>query len=49
MFLKKTKLDNVKVEDLYIGSTVNILSRQMNFIDYGDDFTRSRLSHKKER
>jgi len=49
MFLKKTQLDNLKVEDLYIGSNVCILSRQMNFVDYGDDYTRSRLSHKKER
>ncbi|KAK3095701.1 hypothetical protein FSP39_017831 [Pinctada imbricata] len=49
MFLKKTKLDNVKVEDLYIGNTVNILSRQMNFVDYGDEFTKNRLTHKTER
>ncbi|KAJ8310840.1 hypothetical protein KUTeg_012705 [Tegillarca granosa] len=48
-FLKKTKVDSVGLSDLYIGSTVNILSRQLNFVDYGDDYTRSRLSHKKER
>lgn len=49
MFLKKTRIETIRPEDLYIGNTVNILSRQMNFVDYGDDFTRARLSHKKER
>lgn len=49
MFLKKTRMETIRPEDLYIGNTVNVLSRQMNFVDYGDDFTRARLSHKKER
>lgn len=49
MFLKKTRIETIRPEDLYIGNTVNVLSRQMNFVDYGDDFTRARLSHKKER
>jgi len=49
IFLKRTKMDNLKLEDFYIGSTVNILSRQLNFVDYGDDFTRKKISNKKER
>ncbi|VDI00210.1 nucleoside-diphosphate kinase [Mytilus galloprovincialis] len=50
VFLKKTKVsDCLRLEDLYIGSTVNILSRQLKFVDYGDDYTRTRFSHKKER
>ena len=49
LFLSRCKADNVRFEDLYIGSTVNILARQLNFVDYGDDFTRRQLSSKKER
>jgi hypothetical protein len=34
---------------MYIGSTVNVLSRQLRFVDYGNDFTKKRLGYKKER
>ena len=49
LFLKRTKLDNVHLSDLYIGSTLNILSRQLTFVDFGDDFTKQKLSSKTEK
>lgn len=49
IFLKRSKADGVRLEDLYIGSTINVLSRQLNFVDYGDEYTKTRLSRKKER
>lgn len=49
MFLKRTKVDDIGLEDLYIGSTINLFSRQLTFVDYGDDFTRNRLTMKKEK
>ena len=49
LFLKRTKLDNVRLSDLYIGSTINILSRQLTFADFGDEFTRQKLSCKTEK
>ncbi|XP_069105017.1 nucleoside diphosphate kinase homolog 7-like [Argopecten irradians] len=49
VFLKRTKMDDLRLEDLYINSTLNVFSRQLNFVDYGDEFTRRRLANKKER
>ncbi|XP_052214540.1 nucleoside diphosphate kinase 7-like isoform X2 [Dreissena polymorpha] len=49
LFLKRTKCDGLRLENLYVGATVDLFSRQINFIDYGDDFTKSRLAQQKER
>lgn len=49
VFLKRCKAENIRLEDLYVGSTVNILSRQLKFTEYGDEFTRRSLCEKKER
>jgi hypothetical protein len=43
------KLEDVKPELLYVGSTVTILSRQLKIIDYGDEFTRSKVQDRVER
>jgi len=48
-FLSRTKFDTVKLEDLYIGSKVSIYSRQLTFVDFGDNFTQSKLISKKEK
>ncbi|WAR28669.1 NDK7-like protein [Mya arenaria] len=48
LFLKRTKCDGVGLGHLYIGATLDLFSRQINFIDYGDDFTKQRLSQQKE-
>lgn len=40
VFLKRCKADNIRMEHLYIGSTVNILSRQLNIVDIGNLFLR---------
>jgi len=48
-FLRRTKAENVRPEDLYIGSRVNILGRQLTFTSYGDKFTEKRLGQKTER
>lgn len=48
-FLRRCKCDTLRLEELFIGSTVNIMSRQLTFVEYGDDFTRRTLSSKKER
>ncbi|XP_053391011.1 nucleoside diphosphate kinase 7-like [Mercenaria mercenaria] len=49
IFLKRTKLDGLKLENLYIGATVDLFSRQITFVDYGDDFTKNCLCQQKER
>lgn len=48
-FLKRTKAENLTLDKLYIGSTIDFFSRQINFVDYGDEFTRRKLCSKKER
>jgi nucleoside-diphosphate kinase len=36
-------------ELLYLGNTVTLLSRQLKIIDYGDEFTRSKMQTRHER
>jgi len=48
-FLRRSKVDNVRMCDLFLGSSLNILGRQLTLVDYANDFTRKRLSYKTER
>ena len=48
-FLRRSKVDNVRICDLFLGSSVNILGRQLTLVDYANDFTRKRLGYKAER
>nr|XP_033797932.1 nucleoside diphosphate kinase 7 isoform X2 [Geotrypetes seraphini] len=48
-FLKRTKYDDLKFEDLFIGNKVNIFSRLLHLVDYGDQYTARKLGSKKER
>ncbi|XP_063746879.1 nucleoside diphosphate kinase 7 [Eleginops maclovinus] len=49
IFLKRTKYKDLHQEDLFIGNRVNVFSRQLNLIDYGDQYTANKLGSKKER
>lgn len=49
IFLRKTKYEDLHQEDLFIGNRVNVFSRQLNLIDYGDQYTANKLGSKKER
>ncbi|XP_053178854.1 nucleoside diphosphate kinase 7 [Scomber japonicus] len=49
IFLRRTKYDNLHQEDLFVGNRVNVFSRQLNLIEYGDQFTANKLGSKKER
>jgi len=48
LFLKRTKVDNVSLKDLYIGSTINVFSRQLTVTDYGNSYTKKELGLCKE-
>lgn len=37
--LKRTKYEDLHLEDLFIGNKVNIFSRQLVLLDYGDQYT----------
>uniref|UniRef100_A0A8C7YT29 Nucleoside diphosphate kinase homolog 7 n=1 Tax=Oryzias sinensis TaxID=183150 RepID=A0A8C7YT29_9TELE len=49
VFLKRIKYDDIHPRDLFVGNRVNVFSRQLNLIDYGDQYTRNKLGSKKER
>lgn len=48
-FLRRTKFEELHPEDLFVGNRVNIFSRQLNLIGYGDQYTANKLGSKKER
>uniref|UniRef100_A0A8C2CJD5 Nucleoside diphosphate kinase homolog 7 n=1 Tax=Cyprinus carpio TaxID=7962 RepID=A0A8C2CJD5_CYPCA len=48
-FLRRTKFDEIHPEDLFVGNRVNIFSRQLNLVGYGDQYTANKLGSKKER
>uniref|UniRef100_A0A8C6KV48 Nucleoside diphosphate kinase homolog 7 n=1 Tax=Nothobranchius furzeri TaxID=105023 RepID=A0A8C6KV48_NOTFU len=48
-YLKRTKCDSVNQEDLFVGNRLNIFSRQLHLVDYGDQFTANKLGSEKER
>lgn len=48
-FLKRIKYDQLDPKDLFVGNRVNVFSRQLNLIDYGDEYTATKLGSKKER
>ncbi|KAJ3383524.1 Nucleoside diphosphate kinase 7 [Entophlyctis sp. JEL0112] len=47
-FLKRTKTPDLMLKDFHIGAAVNVYSRQLSIVDYGDEFTRSKLSQAME-
>lgn len=49
LFLKRSPCERVTLKDLFIGATVNIHSRQLNIVQYGDEFTEKKLKSKKEK
>lgn len=48
-FLKRTKYEDLHLKDLFIGNKVNVFSRQLVLIDYGDQYTARQLGSRKEK
>uniref|UniRef100_G3PKD7 Nucleoside diphosphate kinase homolog 7 n=1 Tax=Gasterosteus aculeatus aculeatus TaxID=481459 RepID=G3PKD7_GASAC len=49
IFLRRTRYQELRLEDLFVGNRVNVFSRQLNLIEYGDQYTANKLGSKKER
>eukprot|EP01137_Pigoraptor_chileana_P013060 Opistho-2@66115 len=49
VFLKRCKCDTLKPEQLFVGSTVNVLARQLKILEYGDEHTKKCLDNRQER
>lgn len=47
-FLRRTKYD-LHLEDLFVGNKINVFSRHLNLVDYGDQYTSRKLGSRKER
>ncbi|KAK1167760.1 nucleoside diphosphate kinase 7-like isoform X2 [Acipenser oxyrinchus oxyrinchus] len=48
-FLRRTKYDDIKLQDLFVGNRLNVFSRQLHLIEYGDQYTASKLGSRKEK
>lgn len=44
LFLKRCAYPGLNASELYVGATINVFSRPLRLVDYGDDATRRRLS-----
>ena len=49
MFLKRHKVEDVRLRDLFVGASVNILARQFHITGFADEFTRRKLGSKQEK
>ncbi len=49
MFLKRTKSDTIKLNDFFIGNTINIFSRSIKIVEFGDAFTARLVGKNQER
>ncbi|XP_030439404.1 nucleoside diphosphate kinase 7 isoform X4 [Gopherus evgoodei] len=47
-FLKRTKYDDLHLEDLFVGNKVTVFSRHLSLVDYGDQYTARKLGSRKE-
>lgn len=49
MFLKRTEVPTVNLDDFFVGSQVTILARVLKVTDYGDVHTRTRFEVSRQR
>lgn len=48
LFLKKTPMPSLKLEDLFIGAIINVVGRQLTITDFADENTRTRFDGQRE-
>lgn len=48
-FLKRSKVEDLKVEMYYVGSKVTVFGRQLDITDYGDAHTQKQLENEQQR
>ena len=49
LFLKRSAVPNITEDKLYVGSVVNVNSRQLTLTGYGDNFTEKTLATRNEK
>ncbi|XP_078088769.1 nucleoside diphosphate kinase homolog 7 isoform X3 [Mustelus asterias] len=48
-FLKRTKYEQLRPEELFVGSIITVYSRQLHLVAYGDQYTARKMGSKKEK
>lgn len=48
-FFSRSKIDAISIKHLFLGNKINVCSRQLDIVDYGDEYTRKMLSESQER
>lgn len=48
-FLKRTRVNHISSRDLFVGATIQLLSRDLKLVDYGDDYTKQTLQDDMEK
>lgn len=48
-FFSRSKICDVSLSQLFLGNKINVCSRQLDIVDFGDDYTRNQLSKGQER
>ena len=49
VFLKRNKVPDVHLRDLFVGAAVNLFARQFNITGYADEFTRGKIGARQEK
>ncbi|XP_071053509.1 nucleoside diphosphate kinase homolog 7 [Onthophagus taurus] len=48
IYLRRSASENIAMKDFYIGNTVRIYGRQIELVEYGDEFTKKLISKSKQ-
>lgn len=43
-FFSRSKIENISLKQLFLGNKINVCSRQLEIVDYGDDYTQAQLA-----
>ena len=49
MFIKRMACPGLSINELFIGSIINVYSRQLKLVEYGDIFTRRKFEASSEK
>lgn len=47
-FFSRSRIEQISLKQLFLGNRINVCSRQLDIIEYGDDYTRKMLSQSQE-
>lgn len=48
-FFSRSRIETVALQQLFLGNKINVCSRQLEILDFGDDFTRNALANTQEK